>query len=253
MGLAGFFLAAECSFGRGGREPSRWFAKTLCIFPPFSPLLQNPHEKQKTPFGVLFDFHGGIGGVRTRDLGLKRALLYQLSYNPKERLRKIASFLVGGIVGKVTELSNLFSNFTSCLLAKIKNEEYKNFQALQSMHFLLFLWLHLSVKFGSRFLANTYKYDTMLKVDISLCSCLHSPQKIDSKNGFLLCSFFWFSRPKLFKFHFRLQKFLQLEVMRQISYPFLYLPRRILELLKHVLSDTPMIFKQHLPILESLL
>ena len=30
---------------------------------------------------------GGIGGARTRDLGLKRALLYQLSYNPIQERR----------------------------------------------------------------------------------------------------------------------------------------------------------------------
>lgn len=35
------------------------------------------------PFGRDFLIcNGGIGGARTRDLGLKRALLYQLSYNP---------------------------------------------------------------------------------------------------------------------------------------------------------------------------
>lgn len=35
--------------------------------------------------GICFYRNGGIAGARTRDLGLKRALLYLLSYNPIQR------------------------------------------------------------------------------------------------------------------------------------------------------------------------
>lgn len=38
----------------------------------------------------LFCMDGGIGGARTRDLGLKRALLYRLSYNPKISFRAVS-------------------------------------------------------------------------------------------------------------------------------------------------------------------
>lgn len=39
--------------------------------------------------GGFLVIHGGIGGARTRDLGLKRALLYQLSYNPIKGFRHV--------------------------------------------------------------------------------------------------------------------------------------------------------------------
>ena len=41
--------------------------------------------KNKRPHlrGVFLVFHGGLAGARTRDLRLKRALLYLLSYKPE--------------------------------------------------------------------------------------------------------------------------------------------------------------------------
>ena len=49
----------------------------------FSPRHIKISPLKNPTFVGLFVTNGGIGGARTRDLGLKRALLYQLSYNPE--------------------------------------------------------------------------------------------------------------------------------------------------------------------------
>ncbi len=49
----------------------------------FSPTISKILPLKNPTFVGFFVTNGGIGGARTRDLGLKRALLYQLSYNPE--------------------------------------------------------------------------------------------------------------------------------------------------------------------------
>lgn len=51
------------------------------------PGIENRNESQKYPVftGYFLMIHGGFAGARTRDLGLKRALLYRLSYEPALR------------------------------------------------------------------------------------------------------------------------------------------------------------------------
>ena len=44
---------------------------------------------------VAIGGNGGTAGTRTQDQSLKRALLYQLSYRPKERKARIIAELLG--------------------------------------------------------------------------------------------------------------------------------------------------------------
>lgn len=63
------------------------------------------HKHKKIPTRDEGEFFtGGLAGARTRDLRLKRALLYQLSYKPVLDFR-------GRIIYKNIDLSNLFFFF----------------------------------------------------------------------------------------------------------------------------------------------
>ena len=69
-----------------GRKPNRWLPKNRRVI--FALLFSSRRylsiiQSRKNPsirmsFSLIF--HGGSAGIRTRDLGLKRALLYLLSY-----------------------------------------------------------------------------------------------------------------------------------------------------------------------------
>ncbi len=106
MGPPGFFLVAEGDFGRGGHEPKHWLVQMLCICPPFSPRHRRSHKIKKIPpFGGILVIFGGSAGVRTRDLRLKRALLYLLSYRPERSgVQKD-----GGILENLRRMSNEIS------------------------------------------------------------------------------------------------------------------------------------------------
>lgn len=82
--LCGQMLASKNALRH---EPNHWlvprFMPHRCRYSFSHPLYPSNQKIPSSSEGGIVLINGGFGGARTRDLGLKRALLYLLSYEPE--------------------------------------------------------------------------------------------------------------------------------------------------------------------------